>query len=127
MFETTLPGFFPFDTSCQNQQLETPKPPCVCEILCKKLAWSITHNPSGLPQRKLLGSSYACSWLSMVALVLQLSGLNACRHRPPPPGPGAGVVRVSSPSGSDGMKAWSYLNSCCGFEKGLGFEGREPF
>lgn len=40
-----------------------------------------------------------------------------CLPSSTPPGPGAALVRVSSPSRSDGTKAWSYLSARCGFQK----------
>lgn len=123
MFETTLPGFFPFDTSCQKQQLETPKPPCVCEMLRKKLPWRITHNPSGPPQRKLLGSSYACYLLPAMALFQQLSGLNAWR----PKDLEQVYSRIQARAGLMEKKCLVTFKHLLWLQKGLRFVHKEPF
>lgn len=83
--------------------------------------------------QSLWAASEEAAWVQLRLLLVVHDGAFSaafwpeCLPSSTPQGPGAGLVWVSSPSRSDGMNAWSYLNACCGFEKGLGFEGREPF
>lgn len=63
------------------------------------------------------------AWVQLcLLLVVHVGAFSAafvpeCLPSSMPQGPDAGLARVSSPSRSDGINAWSYLNAFCGFEK----------
>lgn len=73
--------------------------------------------------QSLWAASEEAAWVQLRLLLVVHDGAFSaafwpeCLPSSTPLGPGAGLVQVSSPSRSDGMNAWSYLNACCGFEK----------